>query len=63
MLTKTLPPTEGLACHLKLPQVQWWAQLTQKLASIIDNPLTQKLASREANAKPLEQLVEVNDNR
>jgi len=25
---------------------QWWAQLTEKLASITDNPLTQKLASR-----------------
>ena len=25
--------------------VQWWAQLTKKLASITANPLTEKLAS------------------
>jgi len=31
---------------------QWWAQQTEKLASITGNPL----------AKPLDQLMEVNDN-
>jgi len=35
----------------QLSNPQWWAQLTEKLASITDNPLTRKLA--KANAKAL----------
>ena len=29
--------------------IQWWAQLTKKLASITGNPLTEKLASITLN--------------